>query len=120
MIGTPFKEIFNKDDKASNLISGAELIKSELEFLLTIEKHSLFFGNDLGIDLDRYLYLLNKTATFNLIKSDLEELFAKYNRVYLIKVDMSFERTGKATIDLVVSQNRDGTQSFTKRIGIGE
>lgn len=116
MAGTIFKEVFTRKtvgDKTVvsgiKLITGPELIKSELEFLLTTPKHTLFFGNSLGLDLERYLHLLNTTATLNLIKDEIEELFIKYRKVYLLRIEMDFDNANNAlNIDLVVSRDPSG------------
>ena len=55
----------------TQLKSGMELIEAELNMLFSIPKHSLFFGNNIGIDLEKYLSLSNKTAAFNLVRSEI-------------------------------------------------
>ncbi len=117
MIGVPFKQLFNKEEKATNLTTGVETIKDELQFLLSIPKHSLFFGNDLGLDLERYLHLLNRQATFNLIKTEIENLFSKYNRVYLVKLDITFRDQDRALlIDITCSTDIEGHNVFTTQM----
>lgn len=90
---------------------GAKLIADELEFYLTMPKYSLFFGNEMGLDLEKYLFLPNKTATFHLIKSEIENALSNYNKVILQEITMVFEET-KLIIDLRVLVKSTG-ESFT-------
>lgn len=97
IVGVDYKDIFN-NSKGTRLKIGVEMIRAELELLLNFKKYSLFFGNEMGLDLEKYLGLRNRTATFNLIKSDIEEMFAKYRRVKLKKVEMSFNESKNEVI----------------------
>lgn len=99
-------------DNKTKLISGTSLIVKELELLLNFPKYSLFFGNNMGLDLERYLHLKNNQATFNLIKSDIEKLFAKYGKAYLQKVEVVFNVDGSLTITLTVSADTSGRNTF--------
>lgn len=95
--GVDYKRIFN-NSKGANLEFGVEMIAAELELLLGFKKYSLFFGNEMGLDLEKYLGLTNRTATFNLIKADIEELFAKYRRVKLRRIEMDFDGSSNSII----------------------
>lgn len=95
--GVDYKNIFN-NSKAANIELGVNMIAAELELLLSFKKYSLFFGNNMGLDLEKYLGLTNRTATFNLIKADIEELFAKYRRVRLRRLEMEFDGSSNAII----------------------
>jgi hypothetical protein len=95
-IGIDYKEIFGSQTtgkKAVILKSGTDLVKAELEALLNFKKHSLFFGNDIGLDCEKYLNLTNKVAIFNLISEEIEKLIAKYKRVTLKEISISFSKS---------------------------
>lgn len=98
-VGVDYKNIFV--DKKTKLTSGADLIRAELELLLNFRKYGLFFGNNMGLDCERYIGLKNKVATFNLIKSEIEELFSKYGRAFIKQIEMKFnEETNSIDIDI--------------------
>ena len=81
-------------------------------FAFNIEKYSLFFGNEIGVDLSKYLHLTNRTATFNIIKTEIEVALRKYGKVVPVSIDMRFDdSTNTIVIDLVVSPiaNRNTT-----------
>lgn len=106
MAGVAFSKIFTENNPETILVTGVDLIKSELEFLLRTERNTLFFGNGIGADLEQYLYLLNNRATYNLIKDDIEALIAKYGRVYLRRLEMSFDKMNKKLeIEIEVTTN---------------
>lgn len=110
----------NKVAYSTKLTQGAKLIQSELTFLVQTRKHSLFFGNDLGLDLERYLYLLNNQATFNLIKDEIEVLFNKYKKVYLQRIDMQFNDMQRSlSINVEVSIDPNGNNLITIPINVG-
>lgn len=114
IIGVDYKNIFNVEKPETNLTRGIEMIKAELELLLNFKKYSLFFGNNMGLDLEKYLYLTNRTATFNLIRSDIETLFRKYKRVTLKKVEMKFDDGANSiTINVEVSYDKAGRNNIT-------
>lgn len=111
-IGIDFENITASQGNTA-LIAGIELIAKELKMLLNFPKYSLFFGNNMGLDLEKYMFLKNKQATFNLIKSDIEQLFAKYKRAYLKQIDMTFDNADNALmIDLTVSTDISGNNAF--------
>lgn len=97
-VGTKYNELFNENSLATKTISGIEVIKEELKMLINFPKYSLFFGNDIGLDLEKYLYLTNRMATFNLIRADIEAMFEKYGRARLSKIEMRFDNTSNAVI----------------------
>jgi hypothetical protein len=97
IIGVDYKNIVN-NSKGANLEFGAQMIAAELELLLGLKQYSLFFGNNMGLDLEKYLGLTNRTATFNLIKADIEELFSKYRRAKLKKLEMDFDGANSRVI----------------------
>jgi len=96
--GVKYNDIFSSNSKSTKLVSGVSLIKEELALLINFPKYGLFFGNEMGIDLEKYLYLQNKIATFNLIKADIEDLFKKYGRAQITKIEMSFDESNSAII----------------------
>jgi uncharacterized membrane protein len=98
IIGVDYKEIFNEDSKSTQLKDGLEMIKTELELLLNFKKYSLFFGNEMGLDLEKYIGLTNRKATFNLIKAEIEDLFIKYKRVQLRKLELNFEKNSNSIL----------------------
>jgi hypothetical protein len=116
--GVSYKNIFKKE---SNVIQNEtiitrdiEMIRDELELLLNFKKHSLFFGNSIGLDLEKYLYLTNRTATFNLIRSEIESLFRKYRRVSLQKIQIRFDdKTNGLVINVEVSYDQFGRTTIT-------
>ncbi len=106
--GTDYKNFFTEDGK-TRLLSGAELVEKELQVLLQFQKHSLFFGNGIGLDAEKYLHLSNREATFNLIKREIEELFSKYSKAYLQNITMYFnEQKNSIEITLDVITNTIG------------
>lgn len=92
-IGLNYKRIVNiENEKATtHLSTGLELIKSELELLLNMPKYSLFFGNNMGLDLEKYLYLRNREAVYHLIRDDITEVLNKYNKVNLKELRILFK-----------------------------
>lgn len=106
LTGVDYKNIrTDKTQGVTELISDEKLIVQEIKTLMNFPKHSLFFGNSIGVDLERYLYLSNKTATFNLIKNEITEVFNKYPRASLISLQLSITGDSKLLIDLEVSIN---------------
>ena len=104
--GTNRESIYNETTKATNTVSSLDLIKQEVELLLSFKKYSLFFGNEMGLSPEKYLGLRNRTATFNLIKSELEALFYRYKRVRIKEIQMAFDDVeSKITIDLTLTMN---------------
>ena len=101
-IGIDYRKLTDSSERATNLVYGVDLIAAELDLLLSMQKHQLFFGNDIGLDLERYMYLENKNATFNLIKSDIEKLFNKYRRARLVNFKAKFN-DNSIEIELQVS-----------------
>lgn len=113
IVGVDYKDILDNAE-ATKLKFGVEMIRSEIELLLNFKKYTLFFGNNMGLDLEKYLHLENKTATFNLIKSDIEELFAKYRRVKLNRLRMTFdEETNGLIINVTVSMSGTSYNNIT-------
>lgn len=113
IVGIDHKQLLD-NAKAAKLKFGVEMIRSEIELLLNFKKYSLFFGNNMGLDLEKYLHLTNTTATFNLIKSDIEELFAKYRRVKLRRIEMSFDDDNMGvTINVTVSMSGTSYNNIT-------
>lgn len=127
MAGVRFDKIFNTRSNTegeviaeTQLVSGAKLIQSEIEFLLKTEKHTMFFGNNLGADLNKYLHLLNNQATYNLIKSELEDMFIRYRKVYLQKMSMNFNNLNKTLeINIEVSLDSRGTNIINIPLQLG-
>lgn len=121
-IGTDYKEIFKLNsagNKETVLKSDTDLIKAELELLLNFKKHSLFFGNDIGLDLEKYINLSNRVATFNLIKADIEKLIAKYKKVKLKSINIEFsdaESVLKVNV-VVTTGNYESTIDLSMLIG---
>lgn len=101
MKGTDYKDIFNPETNSTKLISGKELLAKELELLLNFKKYTLFFGNGMGLDCERYIHLTNRKATFNLIKSDIEKLFSKYKRAKIKNITMKFNESSN-TIEIKI------------------
>lgn len=95
--GIDYRNIFSKNE-STNLVEGEELIKAELLLLMSMPKYSLFFGNKMGLDLEKYLGVTNKSAAFNLIRADIEELFSKYRRAKLVSLEMEFDDKNLAII----------------------
>ncbi len=111
-LGIDYKRLFNSS-KATATVTGLDLVAAELNLLLNFKKHELFFGNNMGLDLEKYISLTNRTATFNLIKNDIEELFRKYRRATLKKIEMQFVSDKREIqIDLVVSVDKYGNNTF--------
>lgn len=90
-IGVSYKEI-NKNN-ATVLKSGVSLIADELEMLLNLPKYSFFFGNNMGLDLEKYLYLRNKNAVYNLVRDDIMEVLRKYDKVILRELAVVFRES---------------------------
>lgn len=82
--------------------TGSPLIRDELYLLLNFKKYGLFFGNNLGLDLEKYLYLTNKEAIFHLVRDDITELLRKYGKVSLREMSMEFREDSTLQITLVV------------------
>ena len=102
-VGVGYKNIFDGNGKI-RFIERDELIKEELEMLLTFPKNSLFFGNNMGLDLNKYLQLSNNQAVFNLIKKDIEKVLENYRKVRPVNIEMLFNpNSGNLTINLTVS-----------------
>lgn len=99
-LGVSYKDIVKGG--TTNLQTGFPLIRDELELLINFKKHGLFFGNNLGLDLEKYLYLSNKEATFHLIRDDIIELLRKYGKVYLKELSMEFKQDNTIHITIVV------------------
>lgn len=97
--GVIYNEINTNNSTA--IRSGATLIAKELELLLNMSKHDLFFGNNMGIDLERYLYLRNRQATYHLIRDDIVDLLRKYGKVNLRELSIVF-KSGTLEIYLTV------------------
>jgi hypothetical protein len=111
--GTKYYELFDTNSKSTKLISGSALIAEEIRILVSIQKYSLFFGNNIGLGVNKYLFLSNKLATFNLIKADIEKLFSKYKRAQLLKTEMVFdELTNTLVITLTVTTNLYNKNTF--------
>lgn len=96
--GIDYRNIINKNLNRTEIKEGVDLVVAELSLLLNFEKNSLFFGNNMGLDLTKYLTLTNKAATFNLIKAEIERVFNKYNRAILERVEMTFNDAELAVI----------------------
>ncbi len=112
IIGVDYKDIFDESGSV-RLKKDIEIITRELELLFRIRKYSLFFSNNMGVDLEKYIELSNETATFNLIKADIEQLFLKYRRAVLKKIDMSFSSLDSTIkIDLTVAVGESGRTVF--------
>lgn len=123
-IGTSYSDLFSITDtgaKAVKLVSGLDLIKEELSILLNFQKYSLFFGNNMGLDCEKYLHLMNKFATYNLIRSDIDELFRKYGRARITKVEMTFDETNnQLIIDLTVMPAGGVPGMFTMSLSLSD
>lgn len=115
--GVQYNNIFN-EDKATNIVSYLELFKAEIEMLLTIPKNSLFFGNGIGIDFNKYKYLKDNRAMYNLIKSDIENLFVKYRRLVLKKLVMTVNRKD-SVLDIVIHATADGQNTIEIPLQVG-
>lgn len=120
--GVDYREIIKYDEteqgpvpiRTTNLVSGMRLIVAELNMLLDFPKHSLFFGNDLGLDLGKYQFVDNKTSVFNLIKKDIVSLFNKYGRARLMSLSIVFnERTNAIEIEINASPYHASQNSFS-------
>jgi len=112
IIGVDYRDMFDSA-KATRLKRDTEMILAELNLLLNMEKYSLFFGNNMGLDCEKYLNLTNKTAIFNLVKSEIEGLFIKYKRAIINKIEISFEdESSSLVVNLYVSTSRSGYNSF--------
>jgi hypothetical protein len=118
MRGVDYRDIFDDSVSSTKLITGASLVASELRLLMNMKKYTLFFGNEMGLDCEKYIGLTNRVATFNLIRSEIETLFKKYKRASIRKIDMSFnEETNSIdilmTVFLVANPNRTFTVPFS-------
>lgn len=111
--GTNTYQLFDTKSKATKTLSGINLIKQEVEFLLGHIKYSLFFGNNMGFSAERFLSLRNRIATFNLIRAELEKLFSKYKRASIRTIEMSFDQTTNTiVVDLTLATGTYGTNLF--------
>ena len=111
--GVSYKNLFSPNAGNTNILSGINMIKEELELLLTFKKYGLFFGNNMGLGCEKYLFLGNKLATFNLVKADIEELFRKYTRATLLKTEVTFSSsTNTLIINLIVAVNSYRQKQF--------
>lgn len=99
-IGITYKDI--NSNNATVLKTGVDLIRDELTLLLNMPKHSLFFGNNIGIDLERYLYLRNRKAVYHLIRDDIIDTLNKYGKVVLERLSIVFRETSTLEILLHV------------------
>lgn len=108
-IGLSHKQI-NRNG-ATVLSSGAELIAHELELLLNMPKHSLFFGSDLGLDLEKYLFLSNKQAMHHLIRDDILKVLEQYGKVDLVRLTTAFQ--GSTLIITLVVRVKTTQQAIT-------
>lgn len=116
-VGADYKKLFNHEKEELNLISGIDLIVRELELLLNFPRYSLFFGNNMGLDLEKYLYLSNRRAIFNLIADDIKKFFNTYGRVNLTSLEMSFDDiNSKIIIDIEVGLGNE-TRTITLERG---
>lgn len=119
--GTKHNELFDTSSKSVKLIRGNDLIKSELEFLLGFQRYTLFFGNKMGLDADRFLHLNNDLATFNLVKSEVEKVLAKYGRVNIISIEMRFNKQNDTLeIDMELSPKRARRGNFNLSLTLGD
>ena len=98
----------------TKLVYGTNLIAAELSMLLTMPKNSLFFGNDIGLDLEQYQYVTNNSALFNLIKRDIENLFYKYGRAQLREVLIRFNTDiNEIEIEITAAPNNSLKDTFS-------
>lgn len=102
--GVNYLSIFDENGN-TKLSTGADLVMAELSLIFKMDKYSLFFGNNMGLDLEKYLYTNNKVATFNLIKTDIEAFFTTYPKATLKKIEIQFSKLGKAIINLTLNIN---------------
>lgn len=102
--GVNYLSIFDEEGN-TKLSTGADLVMAELSLIFKMDKYSLFFGNNMGLDLEKYLYTNNKVATFNLIKTDIEAFFTTYPKATLKKIEIQFSKLGKAIINLTLNIN---------------
>jgi hypothetical protein len=120
-VGTQYNELFNVASKATKTIRSTDLIKAELEVLLGFTKYSLFFGNNMGLDLEKYLHLTNRLATFNLVRSEIEKTLMKYGRVNLLKLDITFNKENNTLdIDMTLSPKRSRRSTFDLSLTLGD
>lgn len=114
-VGVDYRNIF--ENGKVKLVERDELIKAELGMLFSMPKNSLFFGNNIGLDLSKYLQLSNNQAVFNLIKKDIEKVLESYRKVRPVNIEMLFNtNSGDLTINLTVSpvnSNRIITQNIS-------
>lgn len=87
-IGISYKNI--NENGTTKLTSGVNLIKDELTLLLNMPKYSMFFGNNMGLDLEKYLYLRNRKAVYHLIKDDITNVLDNYGKVRLRELRILF------------------------------
>lgn len=119
-VGTDIKNLFSDSSHKTNTVSGIDLIKQEVEFLLLFQKYSLFFGNEIGFSPEKYLSLRNREATFNLIRSELQKVFSKYKRAVIKEISMSFEEgTSKLVVDLTLATSTYGNNTFNVSLDLG-
>jgi hypothetical protein len=112
--GTNMYSLFNNKTKAINLVRGNTLIEEEVSFLLSHPKYSLFFGNNMGFSPEKFLHLKNRVATFNLIRSELEKLFNKYNKASLLEMRLNFNEAND-TLELELTL---ATGSYNSNINV--
>lgn len=113
IIGVDYKQIYDEKG-ATALKTGIDMIATEIELLLNFKKYSLFFGNNMGLDLEKYLGLTNRLATFNLIKSDIQDLFRKYRRVKLKTIEITFNKeNNEVLINVTVSMSGTNFNNIT-------
>lgn len=119
--GTTYKNLFTKSSKSTKIVGGVDLIKAELEVLLGFTRHTLFFGNNMGLDAERFIHLRNRLATFNLVKTEIETLLAKYGRVDILNLTMNFNKQNNTLeVDLMLSPRRSNSDSFNLSLTLGE
>lgn len=103
-IGVDYRQIIDTQNKVTKLKRNEELILAELSLLLNLEKGSLFFGNNMGLDLSKYLHLTNKLAIFNLVRADIEDFFKSYRRATLVNIEINFDdKELKLIINLTIN-----------------
>lgn len=102
-LGISYKQL-NKNN-TTPILHGVDLIKDELVLLLNTKKYDLYFNGNLGLDLEKYLYLSNTEATFHLIKEDIKDLLLKYGKAQLKELTIHFKGQGTLYITLLVLIN---------------
>lgn len=118
-VGTIMTNLFN--GKSVNYISGVEVIKEEVKFLIGFQKYSLFFGNNIGLGPEKFLHLTDRLATYNLIKEEIEKLFSSYRRAKLLEVRMEFnESTSAVVITLTLATGSYANNTFNVSFSLTE